>query len=189
MHISTILSLAILSALSAAENNVDRDDVPSACLASCQSTIDLSQRCDRQTDGQTDDDNNYRGCVCGAQDAQRQMDQCAACVKVNGMSNPDENDVADLMNDCGWDFNTASGSATAVTSTTSPTTAASTPTTVVSTSTGESTTATVTQTPTRASDPSATESSTTTNSDNAAPAATAGLAGLLVAAGAAVALF
>ncbi|RYO90398.1 hypothetical protein DL766_007887 [Monosporascus sp. MC13-8B] len=184
MHITTILSLTILSALGAAESNVDRDDVPSACLASCQSTIDLSQRCDRQTD----DDNIYRGCVCGAQDAQRQMDQCAACVRVNGMSGPVDNDVAELMNDCGWDFNTASGSATAVTSMTSRTTAGSTPTPVVSTSTGASTTATITQTPTGASGSGATESSTT-NSDNAAPAATAGLAGLLVAAGAAVALF
>ncbi|RYP81563.1 hypothetical protein DL770_005865 [Monosporascus sp. CRB-9-2] len=178
MQITTVLSLAILSALGAAENNVDRDDVPSACVATCQSTIDLSSRCDRETD----DDNTYRRCVCDAQDAQLQMNQCAACVRENGMSDSDDNDVADLMNDCGWDFNTASGSATAVTSTTSPTT-------VVSTSTGESTTVTVTQTPTAASDSSSAESSTDTNSDNAAPAATAGLAGLLVAAGAAVALF
>ncbi|RYP51796.1 hypothetical protein DL768_002943 [Monosporascus sp. mg162] len=184
MQITTVLSLAILSALGAAENNVDRDDVPSACVAACQSTIDLSSRCDRETD----DDDTYRRCVCSAQDAQLQMDQCAACVRQNGRSDPDDNDVADIMNDCGWDFNTASGSATAVTSAASPTTVVSTPTTVVSTSTGESTTVIVTQTPTAASDSSSTESSTDANSDNAAPAATAGLAGLLVAAGAAVAL-
>ncbi|RYP74905.1 hypothetical protein DL769_003911 [Monosporascus sp. CRB-8-3] len=184
MYITTILSLAILSALGAAENTVDRDDVPSACVGTCQPAIDLSQRCDRETDN----DDNYRRCVCDAQDAQLQLNQCAACVRENRMPDPDDNDVADLMNDCGWNFNTASGSATAVTSTTSPTTAVSTPTTVVSTSTGESTTVTVTQTPTPASDSSPTESSTETNSDNAAPAATAGLAGLIVAAGAAVAL-
>ncbi|RYP60251.1 hypothetical protein DL771_010588 [Monosporascus sp. 5C6A] len=185
MQITTVFSLAILSALGVAENSVDRDDVPSTCVATCQSAIDLSSRCDRETDG----DDNYRRCVCSAQDAQLQMNQCAACVRENGMSDPDDNDVADLMNDCGWDFNTASGSATAVTSTTSPTTVVSTPTTVVSTSTGESTTVTVTQTPTAASDPSSAESSNDTNSDNAAPVATAGVAGLLVAAGAVVALF
>ncbi|KAK7754237.1 hypothetical protein SLS62_003814 [Diatrype stigma] len=150
MQLSIVLGLSMLSALGAAENTVEGDDVPGACLATCQSTIDLTARCDDSAD----DDDDYRRCVCLAQDAQLHMNQCAVCVQQNGMRDPDDNDVADLMDDCGWDFTQASASAGATTAS---------PTVIVSTSTGQSTTAiaTITQTPSAATQTSA----QTTNSE------------------------
>lgn len=191
MQLNRVLVLSILSALGGAENTVERDDVPAACIGICQSTIDLSARCDRGTDG----DDAYRRCVCLEPGSQLQLNQCAVCVQLNGMRDPDDNDVADLMDDCGWDFNRASASVTAVTpTTTSPTTAPTTspttsPTVVVSTSTDQSTTTTITRTSSiTASDSSATQSSAGSIPDNAAPTPAAGAAGLLVAAGAAMLL-
>ncbi|KAI1420897.1 hypothetical protein F5Y12DRAFT_82878 [Xylaria sp. FL1777] len=103
MQLGKILLLLGLTAMSAAENDVERDDVPSACLPACQFTIDLSARCDRQTNN----DNEYTPCVCEAQDSKMRLTECASCVKDNGRSDPDDNDVADLMDDCGWNFNEA----------------------------------------------------------------------------------
>lgn len=87
MQLSTILGLSILSALGAAENNVEADDVPAACLGICQSIIDLTARCDGSADG----DDAYRRCVCLEKDAQVQLNQCAVCVQQNGMQDPDDN--------------------------------------------------------------------------------------------------
>ncbi|KAI0906584.1 hypothetical protein F4823DRAFT_565607 [Ustulina deusta] len=103
MQLGKILVLLSVAALGAAENDVEADDVPSVCLPACQFTIDLSARCDRQTD----DDDEYTPCVCEAQDSMIRLTECASCVKDNGRSDPDDNDVADLMDDCGWDFNDA----------------------------------------------------------------------------------
>lgn len=90
MQISIILGLSVLSALGAAENTVERDDVPSTCVGTCQSIIDLSARCERDNDG----DDNYRRCVCTEQNAQLQLNQCAVCVQQNGMRDPDDNGKA-----------------------------------------------------------------------------------------------
>lgn len=87
MQINIVIGLSILSGLAAAENTVEQTDVPGACLGTCQSTIDLSARCDQETDG----DDAYRRCVCLEQDAQLQLNQCAVCVQQNGMRDPDDN--------------------------------------------------------------------------------------------------
>ncbi|KAI1336516.1 hypothetical protein F5Y15DRAFT_394022 [Xylariaceae sp. FL0016] len=100
MHFHAAALLFSLSAVAIAENTVEQDDVPSVCLQACQFTIDLSYQCDEQSD----DDDNYRECVCGAPDSRARLTSCATCVRDNGMSDPDDNDVADLMDDCGWDF-------------------------------------------------------------------------------------
>ncbi|KAI0871159.1 hypothetical protein GGS24DRAFT_71902 [Hypoxylon argillaceum] len=105
MQLEKILLLLNVAALGAAENDVGPSDVPSVCLPACQFTIDLSARCDRSTD----DDDEYTPCVCNAADSKQRLTECASCVKDNGRSDPDDNDVADLMDDCGWDFNDASG--------------------------------------------------------------------------------
>jgi hypothetical protein len=103
MQLHNIVILLGVAALGAAENDVQASDVPSACLPACQFTIDLSARCDRETD----DDDEYTPCVCEAADSRQRLTECASCVKDNGRSDPDDNDVADLMDDCGWDFNDA----------------------------------------------------------------------------------
>ncbi|KAI1125802.1 hypothetical protein F5Y10DRAFT_267689 [Nemania abortiva] len=105
MQLEKILVLLSVATLGAAENDVTASDVPSVCLPACQFTIDLSARCDRETD----DDDTYTPCVCGAADSMQRLTECASCVKDNGRSDPDDNDVADLMDDCGWDFNDADG--------------------------------------------------------------------------------
>lgn len=106
MHLGAVLITLFSATFSVAENTVETNDVPNTCLAACQFTIDLSARCDQETDG----DSGYRTCVCGAADSQIRLTECATCVKDNGMRDPDDNDVADLMDDCGWDFNSASAS-------------------------------------------------------------------------------
>ncbi|KAJ3577836.1 hypothetical protein NPX13_g2735 [Xylaria arbuscula] len=105
MQLEKILVLLSIAAYGAAENDVEASDVPSECLPACQFTIDLSARCDRETD----DDDTYTPCVCNAQDSMQRLTECASCVKDHGRSDPDDNDVADLMDDCGWDFNDADG--------------------------------------------------------------------------------
>ncbi|KAI1197616.1 hypothetical protein F5X97DRAFT_173582 [Nemania serpens] len=105
MQLEKILLLLSAAALGAAENDVQATDVPSVCLPACQFTIDLSARCDRQTRS----DDEYTPCVCGAQDSKQRLTECASCVRDNGRRDPDDNDVADLMDDCGWDFNDANG--------------------------------------------------------------------------------
>lgn len=103
MQLEKVLVLLSVAAIGAAENDVEADDVPSVCLPACQFTIDLSARCDQDTN----DDDTYTSCVCGAANSQQRLTECASCVKDNGRSDPDDNDVADLMDDCGWDFNDA----------------------------------------------------------------------------------
>ncbi|KAI0977274.1 hypothetical protein F4678DRAFT_7981 [Xylaria arbuscula] len=105
MQLRNILVLLSVAAMGAAENDVSASDVPSACLPACQFTIDLSARCDRETD----DDDEYTPCVCTAQDSKERLTECSSCIKDHGRSDPDDNDVADLMDDCGWDFNDADG--------------------------------------------------------------------------------
>ncbi|KAI0096030.1 hypothetical protein GGR51DRAFT_52538 [Nemania sp. FL0031] len=105
MQLQQVIVLISVATLGAAENDVTASDVPSVCLPACQFTIDLSARCDRETD----DDDEYTPCVCGATDSRQRLTECASCVKDNGRSDPDDNDVADLMDDCGWDFNDADG--------------------------------------------------------------------------------
>ncbi|KAL7624818.1 hypothetical protein AAE478_004032 [Parahypoxylon ruwenzoriense] len=182
MHLKAALAILSLAALNAAENTVERDDVPRACLQACQFTIDLSARCDQETDS----DSRYRTCVCGATDSQTRLTECATCVKDNGMRDPDDNDVADLMDDCDWDFNTASASYSTGTGTATATTAALTSPTVITTvitSSSGSTTFTATQTTTQAA--AGLGSATPSSSTGGAPLVTPGV-GVLLAGGVAM---
>ncbi|KAI1076699.1 hypothetical protein F5B20DRAFT_317522 [Whalleya microplaca] len=175
MQIEIILALLSLSALGAAENTVESDDVPSACISACQFTIDLTARCDRQTD----DDDTYRPCVCNAQDSQARLTACATCVKDNGMRDADDNDVADLMDDCGWDFNNANASYTSGSTTIATSTGQTTPavTTTVITSSSGSSVFTTTQTNTGSATGAGSTSSVSTGG---APMATGGVGALIV---------
>lgn len=108
MRSTTFAVLFSLAALGAAETTVDADDVPMACRNICQATIDLSRRCELQADNDNsneDDDIVYNNCFCKEPSAQARISECATCVKANGMANAnDDNEVAELMRDCGWDF-------------------------------------------------------------------------------------
>jgi hypothetical protein len=110
MQLKTLLVLFSIATFGAAEDTVESNDVPSACLAACQFTIQLTARCDNQNDDDDDDDDDddsddlYRSCVCGAADSQVHVTECASCVRDNGRWDDDDNDVADLMDDCGWSF-------------------------------------------------------------------------------------
>ncbi|KAH9884257.1 hypothetical protein F4778DRAFT_763570 [Xylariomycetidae sp. FL2044] len=169
MQFNTLAILFSLSALGLSENTVERDDVPGACLGSCQFVIDLSSRCDQQTDG----DDSYRRCVCGEPDSRARLTDCAVCVKDNGMRDPDDNDVADLMDDCGWDFNDAVPTST-LTSSAMTTPVAVTPSvsTTIIVSTSGSVTVTTTRVTTGTAVPDATTSSVPTG---AAAKATVGI--------------
>ncbi|KAI1190276.1 hypothetical protein F5B17DRAFT_106749 [Nemania serpens] len=157
----TLLLLSAAASLAAAENDVEATDVPSVCLPACQFTIDLSARCDRQTSS----DNEYTPCVCGAQDAKQRLTECASCVRDNGRSDPDDNDVADLMDDCGWDFNAANGPY--------PTSLSSTTTTVINpSSTNPVGPVTVTETPSATPKSGSTTTVTTTTTGTTPPAGT-----------------
>ncbi|TGJ87662.1 hypothetical protein E0Z10_g1090 [Xylaria hypoxylon] len=158
MQLEKILVLLSVAALGAAENDVEADDVPSACLPACQFTIDLSARCDRQTNS----DDQYTPCVCEAQDSQTRLTECASCVKDNGRSDPDDNDVADLMDDCGWDFNDADVPYPTSWSSTTAASPSSTPTSTSTFTNPAGSTATVTEAPTETPSQTSPSSSTTT---------------------------
>ncbi|KAF2973243.1 hypothetical protein GQX73_g245 [Xylaria multiplex] len=169
MQLEKILILLSVAALGAAENDVEADDVPSACLPACQFTIDLSARCDRQTNS----DDQYTPCVCEAQDSRQRLTECASCVKDHGRSDPDDNDVADLMDDCGWDFNDAdvpyptswsTTTAAIPSSTSAPASASTNPTGSTTTVVSQSSSQTLSQTP------SQTSSSSSTTTVTGAPA-------------------
>ncbi|KAI3325254.1 hypothetical protein HD806DRAFT_492424 [Xylariaceae sp. AK1471] len=172
MQLETLLVLLSIATFGCAENTVESDDVPSACLPACQFTIDLTARCD----GQTDDDDEYLPCVCGAANSRALLTECASCVRDNGRSDPDDNDVADLMDDCGWDFDDADSPYPTGWSTTSAVTPPSTTSVVVPTS---SDTVTVTETPSET--PSVTPTSSLPNSVTNSPTSipTGSMAGAL----------
>ncbi|KAK5632785.1 hypothetical protein RRF57_008499 [Xylaria bambusicola] len=178
MQLEKALFLLSITAYGAAENDVDESDVPSECLPACRFTIDLSARCD----GETDDDDTYTPCVCDAPDSRRRLTECASCIKDYGNSDSDDNDVADLMDDCGWDFDDADGPYP--TSVSGPTTIISSPSsmssrmaTITVTQTSSETTQSVSSTPaTVAETPSSTTeaqgqtpSDTTTTSSTVVP--------------------
>jgi len=105
-NLAILFSVAAIRA--AAETTIDNDDVPLACANICRDTINLSNRCEIQADNDnsnTDDDIIYNNCFCQETNAKARIEECATCVKANGMSNANnDNEVAELMRDCGWDF-------------------------------------------------------------------------------------
>ncbi|KAK8016770.1 Crotonase core [Apiospora rasikravindrae] len=165
MQYNTLLSTLALTTFAFAEHTVDFDDIPGVCVAPCQLTVDLSQRCDQQTNN----DSDYRRCYCLAADAQQPMNKCASCIKSNTRQGDDDNDAAELMKDCGWDYaavTTSGGTATATATVI-----------IVSSSGGPALTTTADA-----------ASATTTASPAGAPRATAVGVGGLVAAGLAIAM-
>ncbi|KAK6829446.1 hypothetical protein PG987_010030 [Apiospora arundinis] len=111
MQFNIFFSLLAVAPVVLAENTVDYDDIPGKCVSTCAATVDLSQRCDQQTNG----DSDYRRCYCTNADAQKKMNECASCVKANDKD--DDNDVSDLMKDCGWDYAAVSASGAQATAT------------------------------------------------------------------------
>ncbi|KAI1822768.1 hypothetical protein F4861DRAFT_375232 [Xylaria intraflava] len=117
MQLGKIIALLSIAAMGAAEDDLEAGDVPRACRPACQPSIDLSASCEKSTHG----DDDYRTCFCEAADSQAHLTECASCVKDqrksdhdgddddNDNDNDSDSDVADLMKDCGWSFNNASG--------------------------------------------------------------------------------
>ncbi|KAH6651938.1 hypothetical protein BKA67DRAFT_537791 [Truncatella angustata] len=169
-----ILSLQLAS-VALAENNVESDDVPQACRSNndCQSVFTLSRNCDEQT-GNND---GYVNCVCNSTNAQFILNSCAACVDQNERGDDrTDNDVTDLMRDCGWTYSQTSQTSTAGSASTRTSSPGSSVT-QVTTITSSGTTIVSTQTTAAAA--------TTTSSPNAGAVPTAMAGGALV--GAAVA--
>ncbi|TDZ26825.1 hypothetical protein Cob_v001301 [Colletotrichum orbiculare MAFF 240422] len=103
MKFSLSLCLFALASLGVTED-IDEHDVPQACLSDCRSLLDLSAKCENQTDG----DSAFNRCVCNDGGATSSFDKCAVCAKQNGFTSTDDNDVASLMQDCGLNFDAAS---------------------------------------------------------------------------------
>lgn len=103
MQFNTIALLFSVAALrAAAETTVDADDVPLACRNICQPTIDLSARCEIAADNDNsniDDDVVYNSCFCREPSAAARINECATCVKANGMTNAND-DNGKLLTIC-----------------------------------------------------------------------------------------
>ncbi|OJD34356.1 gpi anchored protein [Diplodia corticola] len=191
--------LALLSALAAigSAQDIDNNDVPNTCRSVCQSTIDLTTQCDRQTD---DDDEGYINCVCSTTNASSFIPECEACVAANDEA---DNDVRDIVRSCSftqvstWNSGTATGTATSSASTSfSITLASSVTATATSSGSGTGSSASSQSTGTTSSSSSSSNSNSNSNSAStgsagstasaqatgaAAPAVTAGFGGIAVA--------
>ncbi|KAB2580995.1 hypothetical protein BFW01_g6665 [Lasiodiplodia theobromae] len=175
-------TLALFSALAAAglAQDIDNNDVPNACRSVCQSTVDLTTQCDRQTD---DDDQSYLNCVCSTTNASSFIPECEACVAANDEA---DNDVRDIVRSCSftqvstWNSGTATGTATSSASTSFSITLASS---VTATASGTGSSATGQTTGTSSSTGTSASAGTTGSAQatGAAPAVTAGFGGLAMA--------
>ncbi|KAI5918257.1 peptidase S8/S53 domain-containing protein [Camillea tinctor] len=163
MKFTTAAVLFSLAAFSAAQE-VELDDVPRACSQTCQDIVNLATTCDRQNN---DNDAGERNCICNGTNAQTQATNCAACAKANGLTDND-NDLADLMNDCGWNYAAVSASTASATATSATGTGATASATTTGTGSGSSTTGAATD-----------AAATSATSEGAAPAATAAVGGVL----------
>lgn len=94
MQINNLAILVSVAAIrAAAETTIDNDDVPLACVNICRDTINLSNRCEIQADtdtSNTDDDIIYNNCFCKETNAKARIEECATCVKANGMANAND---------------------------------------------------------------------------------------------------
>ncbi|ORY71050.1 uncharacterized protein BCR38DRAFT_415794 [Pseudomassariella vexata] len=129
MRVDSLPIILTLVALGACENNVEADDVPQACRSvdACLNIFELSRTCDESTSNS----DGYNDCVCGSTIAQSTLTDCADCVARNVQQIEDrtDNDVTDLMSDCGWTYTgtiLSSGSATMRATTSAATTASTT---------------------------------------------------------------
>ncbi|KAI0596611.1 hypothetical protein F4775DRAFT_287801 [Biscogniauxia sp. FL1348] len=150
---AVLFSLAAVSV----SQEIELDDVPRACSQSCQDIVNLATTCDQQN---RDNDAGERNCICNGTNAQTLATNCAACAKANGQ-NDNDSDIADLMEDCGWNYASVSASTATATATSA-------------TGTGATASATTTGTST-----ATTAAVTTTVSQDAAPLATAAVGGVL----------
>ncbi|KAL1636684.1 hypothetical protein SLS58_009671 [Diplodia intermedia] len=184
-------ALALLSAIAAigSAQDIELNDVPNACRSVCQSTVDLTTQCDRQTE---DDDQGYLSCVCSTTNASSFIPECEACVAANDEA---DNDVRDIVSSCSftqvstWNSGTATATATSSGSTSFSISLASSVTATASGSgTGSSATGTsgsTSSTTGSGSNSAGTASASATGSAQAtgaaAPAVTAGFGGIAVA--------
>ncbi|KAF6804478.1 hypothetical protein CMUS01_14838 [Colletotrichum musicola] len=172
MKLQTLLYLLVLAAVGSPED-IEELDVPRACVSDCSDLIKLSATCEDQTDG----DSAFNDCVCKDGNAKSAFNSCAACAKQNGFTANDNNveslstrtDVAELMQECGLDFDAAEAAPTnnSVVFVT---------TTVTSGSTAVPLTTTVTQSPASQSTGAA---AGTTDGTGAAARATPGVGGMV----------
>lgn len=172
--LATLLSFV---AMGAARNFVVPLDVPAVCRANafCVRTFVFSGTCN----GQNRDDDGYVSCVCAIPDAQLALNSCATCAAQYGSD--DDDDVTDLMEDCGWTYTSATAAeATATTGATTATGTAVSTTTAATTATGSNTATTTGTSVTTSLASGATEASVVTSSVAAmAPAHTAMAGGAL----------
>ncbi|EOD52160.1 putative gpi anchored protein [Neofusicoccum parvum UCRNP2] len=116
MQFKTIAALFTLAAVGYTQD-VDNNDIPTACRSVCQSVVQLTTDCDRRID---DDSVAYRNCICQAQNARNDVPNCAACVSANGGTDFDddddttpENDVVDIIRACNFPTTTWNSGAAA----------------------------------------------------------------------------
>lgn len=77
MHYSkTIPALCLAFATLGYTQDVDSDDIPSQCRSVCDPIVSLTERCDREDNG---DGDRRLNCVCTGPDASSQIPLCAAC--------------------------------------------------------------------------------------------------------------
>ncbi|KAI4597886.1 hypothetical protein KJ359_004163 [Pestalotiopsis sp. 9143b] len=154
--ITQISPLLLLATFASAETTVETNDVTQGCRtnSACQQVITISDNCDNTTGNDVD----YNNCVCNTNDIQSTLNSCALCIyniERPGDDDRTDNDVTDLMRDCGWTPNlvttTASGSTSTSTgfysSASSSTSSISTPTPTTATITSAGSTFVTTQTP------------------------------------------
>ncbi|KAI0156286.1 hypothetical protein BJ166DRAFT_353196 [Pestalotiopsis sp. NC0098] len=156
--ITQVSPLLLLAVFGSAETTVETNDVTQGCRtnSACQQVVTISDNCDNTTGNDVD----YNNCVCNTNDMQSTLNSCALCIyniERPGDDDRTDNDVTDLMRDCGWTpdlaTTTASGSTSTSTgssssgSSSSGTSSVSTPTPTTATITSAGSTFVTTQTP------------------------------------------
>ncbi|KXT01892.1 hypothetical protein AC578_2170 [Pseudocercospora eumusae] len=102
MYNSKIIFAVLAAAIAVVRSeDLEPNDVPPECRSICQPAIDLENSCDRQFDDDDNDNNNsdqqYRDCVCKAQNANQALSACQNCVVQypNYFIDADDNDTDD----------------------------------------------------------------------------------------------
>ncbi|KXT01893.1 hypothetical protein AC578_2170 [Pseudocercospora eumusae] len=114
MYNSKIIFAVLAAAIAVVRSeDLEPNDVPPECRSICQPAIDLENSCDRQFDDDDNDNNNsdqqYRDCVCKAQNANQALSACQNCVVqypnyfIDADDNDtDDNDIEEWLRDCGF---------------------------------------------------------------------------------------
>ncbi|KAK6210811.1 hypothetical protein LQW54_005859 [Pestalotiopsis sp. IQ-011] len=126
--IAQLSPLLLLATFGSAETTVETNDVTQGCRnnSACHQVITISDNCDNTTGNDVD----YNNCVCNTNDMLSTLNSCALCIyntERPGDDDRTDNDVTDLMRDCGWtpDLGTTTASGRTSTSTGSDSSASS----------------------------------------------------------------